>query len=130
MDMIQADEPVYQQEQSNYHTTLLNQPPTTQRQQLYPCTLETPPPGPQKFGALEEADAILDSPIKQPFGMRPPSHQGQGMRSAVVSATTGRMALDRLSTNIPMNTGNVGYRTGSTKGVVAGAGKTMGYLRK
>ena len=62
--------------------------------------------------------------------MRPPSRQGQGMRSAVVSATTGRMPLERLSTNIPMNTGNVNYRGGNTKNVVTGTARTMGYSRK
>jgi hypothetical protein len=72
----------------------------------------------------------IDSPVKQSYGMRPPSHQGPGVLSAVVSATTGRMPLERLPTNIPVN--NVGYRGASTKGVATGinVGRTMGYGRK
>jgi hypothetical protein len=80
--------------------------------------------------AVGKLMARVDSPVKQSFGMRPPSHQGQGVLSAVVSATTGRIPLERLPTNIPAN--NVGYRGGSTKGVVTGVnlGRTMGYGRK
>ena len=74
----------------------------------------------------------LDSPPGQQrtFTIRPPSRQGQGMRSAVVSAT-GRTPLERISTNV-ITTGTNGgagvYRGGSVKG--GGGGGRIVYGRK
>ena len=127
MNMTQIDEPPYQQDPSNYHTSMLNNPSTTQRQQLYPCTANSQSPLDWRH---KETNARVDSPVKQPFGMRPPSRQGQGLRSAVVSATTGRMPLERLSNNVPMNTGSVNYRGVNTKSVVTGNARAVGYSRK
>lgn len=70
-----------------------------------------------------EGILTLDSPPAhaRTFGIRPASHQGgQGIRSAVVSAA-GRTPLERLSTNMTMNTtnnGNIGYKGGSVKALV------------
>lgn len=93
------DTSVYQQ--SECHPYPQSSTVTSQRQQLYPRTVV------RKIRGL-----TIDSPPGhgRPFGIRPPSHQGQGMRSAVVSAV-GRTPLEKLSTNVTIG----GYRGGPAK---------------
>ena|ERR1700737_4008313 len=100
--LTQTDENTYQQPE--YRQTFAHPSTITkQRQQLYPRT------------ALGHVN--IDSPGHvRSFG-RPPSHGGQGVRSAAVSAA-GRGPLDRLSSNVTMNENQSGgYRIGGAKSI-------------